>query len=313
LTSAVDILCVAFAALPEATQDEALVRLRDIQLTRLAAAEDETAVFLRGLRRVAELNGGELSPDLYKRTRASLLVDGDELPPLSAVIGHYTTWAMAKEAAGLSELTTADVITMRFRRRMRGLNPHYAVDELEVALARCAGEVGRAPLVSEYDAWRRKELSLAATRGEHGRVPGPEAFRRRFGSWGKALLACGHSVDDLYLRLEAPDRSALRAKVWRYTDASLASALKACARALGRPPLVEEYGVWRRRALKDGRRDIPTDSPFRRRFGSWEQALKHFGFSDAEIAARLVDGRARSNAWLREWQPRPESVRQPSD
>jgi hypothetical protein len=304
MTSAVDVICLAFASLADAEQEEALVRLRDLQLTRLAAADGEAAAYLRGLRRVAELNGGELTPDLYKKTRAGLLRHGEELPPLSAVIRHYTTWAMAKEAAALAEVTTTEVIEMRFRRRLLGLNPHYKLHELEQALGRCASELGRAPLVSEYDEWRRKELSLAATRGEHGRVPSPEAFRRRFGGWEKALLACGHSTDDLYLRLESPDRADLRAKVWRYTDASLATPLKACAHALGRAPLVEEYAAWRERALKDGRRDIPSDSPYRRRFGSWEGALKHFGFSDEAIAARLVDGRARSNLWLREWQPR---------
>jgi len=306
-TLAVDVLCLAFAALADGEQDEAIVRLRDIQLTRLAEAEGEAAVFLRALRRVAELNGGELTPDVYKRTRAALLNDGEEHPNLTAVIRHYTTWAMAKEAAALSEVTTVELIETRFRKRMRGLNPHYSLDELKAALDGCVAEVGRVPLVSEYEEWRRKELSLAATRGAHGRVPGPESFRRRYGDWPAALIACGYSRDDVYLRLESPDRAERRAKVWRYTDQSLATALKACARALGRPPLVEEYAAWRRQALKRGQRDIPTDSPYRRRFDSWEGALRHFGFTDAEIAGRLVDGRARSNAWLAEWQPRVRS------
>jgi hypothetical protein len=188
------------------------------------------------------------------------------------------------------------------------LNPHYQADELAAALRDCAREIGRAPLVSEYEVWRRKKLSLLMARGEHPRVPGADSFRRRFAGWEQSLRAHGFTIDDLYLRLQGGDRSEQRGKVWRYTDESLATSLKACARALGRAPLVEEYGRWRQRAMRDGRRDIATDSPFRRRFGSWEGALKHFGFSDAEIAARLADGRNRSNAWLAEWRRGVEAL-----
>jgi Homing endonuclease associated repeat len=294
--SAVDLLCHGFAALSDDEQEEALVRLRDIELTRLASAETESAAYLRALRRVADLNAGELSPDLYKRTRAVLQCEGEELPPLSAVIRYYTSWALAKRAAGLAELTTADVVELRFRRQLVGLNPHYQEEELAAALKRCSEAVGRAPLVSEYETWRRKELTLQRTRGNHPRVPCPESFRRRFGTWEKALWAHGFTAADLQWRLESPERSAERVKVWRYTDDSLAAALKTCARTLGRVPRVEDYARWRRQARKDGS-DVPTDSPFRRRFGTWERALKHFGFSDAEIAARFVDGRERTDVY----------------
>jgi hypothetical protein len=302
-TSAVDLLCLGFAALSDSAQDEALVRLRDIQLTRLAEAEGEDAVFLRAVRRVAELNGGELTPDIYKRTREGLLAEGIELPNLSAVVRHYVTWAMAKEAVGLSETTTGQMIEARFRRRLRGLHPHYRLEELRDALARCVAAFGRVPLVSEYEEWRQKELSLARTRGEVARVPGVDCFRLRFGDWAKALESYGYSKEEIDGRLEARDRARLRTKVHRYSDASLGPPLKACARALGRVPLVEEYKQWREEEVRRAPMlELPSDSPYRRRYGGWEGALRHFGFSEEEIASRLIDGQARSQSYLRQHQ-----------
>jgi hypothetical protein len=288
-TSAVDLLVLAFALLGEAEQDEALVRLNDVRLTRLAEAEGEGARFLRGLRRVAELNGGELTPDVYKRTQRNLAREGEELPGLSAVIRHYETWSQAKEAVALSETTTAQLIDARFRARLRGRRPHYQQEELRESLARCAAELGRVPLASEYEAWRTKELALARTRGEVGRVPGVEAFRRRHGGWEKALTASGYSSEQLYVRLEAPDRHPRLAKVWRYRDETLGRVLRECARDLGHPPLVAEFQAWRiARLERTGARAVglPTDSPYRRRFGSWRGALRAYGFSEEEISTR---------------------------
>jgi hypothetical protein len=291
------LLCLAFAALVADEQDEVLVRLRDIQLTRLADAESEAATFLRALRRVAELNEGELTPEIYKRTRESLLRDGEELPYLSQLVRHFESWARAKEAVGLAETTTVELIEARFRARLRGHRPHFQEHELRESLHRCAAELGRVPLVSEYESWRTKELALARTRGEYGRVPGTECFRRRFSGWEGALRACGFSPEELYVRLEAPDRHPRLAKVARYSDATLGKTLRECARELGRPPLVEEFQAWRVARLRRTRGravGLPTDSPYRRRFGGWAEALVHFGFSEAEVKARLVPGRERS-------------------
>jgi hypothetical protein len=298
-TSAVDLLVVAFATLVAAEQDEALVRMNDVRLTHLAEAEGEAARFLRALRRVAELNGGELTPDVYKRTQSALMREDEELPNLSAVIRHYETWSQAKEAVALSETTTAQLIDARFRARLRGQRPHYQTAELRESLARCVAELGRVPLVAEYEAWRTKQLALAQTRGELARVPGVESFRRRHGGWEKALVACGYSTEEIYVRLEAPDRRPRLAKVWRYSDETLGEVLRECARDLGHPPLVEEFQAWRLARLKRTRAravGLPTDSPYRRRFGTWEGALRRFGFSDEEIAGRLTGGRARSTA-----------------
>lgn len=301
-TSAIDLLCIGFAALPPAEQEEALVRLQDIELTRRAEAEGEDAVFLRALRRVADLHGGELTPDIYKQIRESLLTEGEELPYLSRVIRHYETWARAKQAVHLAGPSTVQMIEARFRAGMRGHRPHYQEAELKETLARCACELGRVPLVAEYADWREKELALARARGELGRVPGAEAFRRRWGGWEKALLMCGYTPAELYVRLEATERRSRLAKVARYRDETLGEVLHECARELGRPPLVHEYLAWRAQRLNGtggGAAGLPTDSPYRRRFGTWAGALRRFGFSDDEIAARLMAGRERTNAWLR--------------
>jgi hypothetical protein len=301
--SAVDLICTGFASLPEEEQDEALVRLRDIQLIRMAEAEGEAALFLRALRRVAELNGGELTPGVYKRTREALLSEGEELPYLSRVIRHYETWARAKEAAALSDTATVALIEARFRARLRGHRPHFQEEELRRAMEACARELGRPPLLAEYQEWRVKELALAQARGELGRVPGAESFRRRFGGWEKALLACGFSPDELYVRLEAPERRPRLAKIARYSDDTLGEVLNRCVRDLGGVPLVHEFSAWRADELRrtaGSAIGLPTDSPYRRRFGSWEGALRHFGFSEAAIRARLAPGRARRGAAIGE-------------
>jgi hypothetical protein len=60
-----------------------------------------------------------------------------------------------------------------------------------------------------------------------------------------------------------------------------------------RPPQVAEFEWWRQRepelaaAQGDDTLHLPSQSPYRKRWGSWEGALLHFGYSAAEIAERL--------------------------
>jgi Homing endonuclease associated repeat len=154
--------------------------------------------------------------------------------------------------------------------------------------------------LAEYDEWRRREMALARTRGEDDRVPSASVFRRRYGSWERALLASGYSPEEVYVRLEPPPEGRARvAKVDRYSEATLRATLVRCVEELGHLPVVAEFEDWRRRELERTGEDpsvLPSDSPYRRRYGSWEGALQHFGFSAEDVAARLRDGRARSTA-----------------
>ena len=255
--SGAELLAVAFAALPAEEQDEAFERIAAARIARLAEAEEAGAYFVRSLRRVADEAGGELTPAIYRQTRAALVA--------------------------LAEVETVHKIEARFRARVRGKPRPFTVEELLGALARCAEALGGVPLVAEYDAWRRRELELARIRGVVPRVPSPAPFRRRFGSWHHALLAAGHDPDTVYRRLE-PDakRRAELAKVDRYTEKTLRTTLERCAQEIGHVPTSNDFDAWRRRVAKRSRRKalvLPSNSPYRRRFGTWERALLYFGFA----------------------------------
>lgn len=298
-TSGSDLVALAFATLAPEEQDEAITRISDIRLTRLAGEASETALFIRSLRRVAEVAGGELSPDIYRHVRRELVEAGEDVAEFNAVSRHFGSWRAAKEALSLSEVTTALKIEARFRSRQMGRQRTFRLEELEEALKRCVDDLGRIPLLSEYDEWRQRELALQRTRGEVRRVPSTGVFRRRHRTWEGALIACGYSPEDVYVRLEPrPERRSRLAKVDRYSEATLRDTLERCARELGRPPLVDEFEEWRQRELKRTRANtvlLPSNSPYRRRWGTWERALLHFGFAPEAVAERLVPGRERSD------------------
>lgn len=302
-SSGVDVVVSSFASLGAAEQDEAYARIADVRLTRLADAEGETAEYIRALRSVADLAGGELTTSTYKRARHELLGRAEEIPDLSSVIRFFGSWALAKEALALNDVTTTKKIDARFRSRVAGRQRHFTREELADALARCVAELGRVPLLSEFEGWRGKELALMRARGEVARVPSASVFRRRYGCWEKALLAHGHCPEEVYARLETtPARHAPLAKVDRYSEATLRATLLRCALEIGHAPLIAEFAAWRARELKRARGKriiLPTDSPYRYRFGTWEKALLHFGFTPEQVAARLEAGRGRSNVSLR--------------
>lgn len=295
-----DLLALAFAALDVEGQDEAFARITDIRLTRLACADSESAVMIKSLRRVADVADGELSPDIYRRVRRQLIEAGEEIHDFNTVSRHFGGWRLAKEALGLAEVTTPRKIDARFRARLRGRQRTFRQQELEQAMAECFAELGRVPLLAEYDEWRLGALTLARARGEDVRVPSASVFRRRHRSWQQALLACGYSPTEVDVRLEPTlERRARLSKVDRYSEATLRETLLRCASELGHPPVVEEFEKWRRHELAQSSAVgviLPSDSPYRRRFGSWEAALLYFGFSPEEVEGRLVGGRERSSA-----------------
>jgi len=310
-TSGSDLVAVAFAALAPEEQDEAFARISDIRLTRLAGDASETARFIRSLRRVVEVAkvaNSDLSPAIYQSVRRELVEAGEEIAEINAIRRHFGSWRVAKEALGLSAVTTTLKIDARFRSRLMGRQRTFRLEELEEALSRCVDDLGRIPLLSEYDEWRQRELALQRTRGEARRVPSAAVFRRRHGTWEGALIACGYSPEDVYVRLEPrPERRSRLAKVDRYTEATLRDTLERCTRDLGRPPLVEEFDEWRLRELKRTRAHtvlLPSNSPYRRRWGTWERALLHFGFTPEAINERLEPGRAKGDANLVPFQVR---------
>ncbi|HLX32607.1 MAG TPA: hypothetical protein VKR79_07550 [Gaiellaceae bacterium] len=270
----------------------------EIRVARQAEVDTETAAFIRALRLVAARNDGALTPDRYSATRATLKIEGVEIPSFPSVVRHFSTWTLAKESIGLSDVTTAKKIEARFRGRVSHRRPYFDDAELLDAIQRCGAFYGRAPLLAEYDEWRLREMALMRARGEWPRVPSTSAIRRRHQSWEEALRTAGYSPEAIYVRLEAPERRSRLAKVDRYTDETLRQTLLRCGGELGHPPLVTEYVAWREEQIKRSRKrrlSIPSNGPFRSRWGSWRKALLACGFDEKEVDARVAAARERTN------------------
>jgi hypothetical protein len=152
-------------------------------------------------------------------------------------------------------------------------------------VAEVAAGLGRAPTVTE---WR----DLVADPTGRGGLPTVHELIRFFGSWRQVKEAVALVEVSTALQIHERFRKRRLGKVWRYTDQSLADALGRCAAELGRAPMVGEYEWWRRRELElatargDDAHHLPSPRPFRSRFGTWEAALKHHGFSDHDRALR---------------------------
>lgn len=133
----------------------------------------------------------------------------------------------------------------------------------------------------------------------------PTALYEHFDrTWAKAVEALGLSETDSPRRIEARFRSRETGKVWRYTERQLAETLDRCSAyfvaRFGLPagaryaPLVAEFDHWRERehelarARGDHAYQLPSSSPYRRRYGDWETALQHFGFTSDQLAERLA-------------------------
>jgi hypothetical protein len=214
-TSAIDLVVTAFSALAAEEQDEAYTRIHDLRLTRLAGEDSEMTRHLRSLRRVADVVGGDLTPATYRAARRILVADGEEVIEFNALLRYFGSWRAAKDAIGLAEVETADKIEARFRSRLVGKVHRYREDTLRETLERCAVDLGHVPLIIEFEHWRQRELELAKARGQELFLPSDSPYRRRWGSWDKALLALGFAEEDVYARLE-PGRQASNYSLTRF-------------------------------------------------------------------------------------------------
>jgi hypothetical protein len=133
------------------------------------------------------------------------------------------------------------------------------------------------------------------------------AVIRHFSTWRAAKEALELSAVTTSRKIEARFRGRLVGKVHRYREETLRETLQRCAADLGHVPLIIEFEHWRQREIELAKaqgRDLflPSDSPYRRRWRSWEEALLHFGFTPEAIAERLEPGRERSNGSLERFQ-----------
>lgn len=155
------------------------------------------------------------------------------------------------------------------------------------SVLRVAEAIGHDPSVDEYRAEQPKLLAA----GED--VAPASQLLRHFGSWRTVREALELSEVTTPRRIQARFDSRRLGKVWRYTEASLGEALARCVEHYGRPPQVAEFTWWRDRELELARAQgndtihIPSATPYRKRWKTWEAALLHFGYTSTEIEQRF--------------------------
>ncbi len=179
--------------------------------------------------------------------------------------------------------------------RLRGLRAQEG-DEAERemerylrSLRRVAEAVGHAPGVAEY------QEAAVALRAEGEDVEPFSRLYRYFGkSWERAQEALALSGETTTKAIEARFAHRRLGKPVRYSEGELRAALAACVAHFGRVPNTAEYVWWRDRQLELARAQgrerphLPSEGPYRERWGGWEGGLLHFGYTPDAIAHRLA-------------------------
>ena len=188
----------------------------------------------------------------------------------------------------LSEAEQAEVAERIHEMRLRWLTSGETVPARCLrSLRRVAEHLGHTPSTAEY---KRVSDDLRAT-GED-----IETFNRvytHYGAWPRAREALALSETSGVTAIEARFQHRRVGKPWRYPESVLRETLMRCADYYGHPPLCTEFAAWRDRefelALGRGEEHelyMPTRVAYRRRYGGWEEALLHFGFTPEELDRR---------------------------
>lgn len=203
-TEATDVFLAAFNALDEAERDRVLAVLHEERLAAKAASSDVEATFYASLKRVREHLGETPTSASYRKAWAELRAEGEEVENLHSVISHFGSWRCAREAIDfLDDGNSPQAVEARFRRRRLGKVWRYTSETLEEVLRDCYNEIGHVPQLAEFEHWRKGKLETARAKGDDAlHLPSDGPYRRRYGSWHKALLAFGFTPDEVAERLE---------------------------------------------------------------------------------------------------------------
>lgn len=212
-TSAPEIVAIAFQHLTPAEQEEAYAKIKELRLRRLAGTDAEIARYIKAIGLVQERVDGELSCEDYRDWSPKLRKEGLDVPPFSELRRYFGSWSRAKSAFLMADDETPMKIDARFRARRVGKVHRYRDSVLEETIKRAADYIGHPPLLTEFEAWRQRELELAKARGEEICLPSPSAYRNRHHTWEKALLHFGFSqaaIDGVHEAVESEATDRLR-------------------------------------------------------------------------------------------------------
>lgn len=156
------------------------------------------------------------------------------------------------------------------------------------SLQRVAEHLGEPPNSQTYrKAWR--ELKDAGDG-----VVSLRTVIKHYGSWRRARESLEKATGGMAAsRIEQQIAVRRLDKIWRYTEQTLRQAMADCVAAIGHVPQVAEFEHWRRGALElrraagEDATHIPSPTPYRRRYGTWEAALLRFGYTPDQVAERL--------------------------
>jgi hypothetical protein len=156
------------------------------------------------------------------------------------------------------------------------------------SLLRVRDVLGHAPSVGDY-----REVSKALRDVGEDIETFNQLYKHFGGSWPRAMEALELSETTTPERIMGRFAARRVGKVWRYSPEHLREVLLRAAAHWGRPPSTAEYEWWRerelelRRAAGEPDAHLPSSSPYRRRWGTWENALLAQGFTTEEVALRL--------------------------
>jgi hypothetical protein len=157
------------------------------------------------------------------------------------------------------------------------------------SLRRVAEAIGHTPGVTEY-----KEVS-ETLRAEGEDIEPFTRLYKFFGqSWAQAQEALELSGETTTKAIEARFAHRRFGKPVRYSEDELREVLAACVEHFGHTPNTKEYIWWRERQLELARArgekkpHLPSEGPYRERYGGWEGGLLHFGYTPDAIAHRLA-------------------------
>ncbi|HTZ86497.1 MAG TPA: hypothetical protein VMB05_07500 [Solirubrobacteraceae bacterium] len=178
---------------------------------------------------------------------------------------------------------------LRTRRLLTQDGAEREMEKYLRSLRRVAEAIGHTPGTEDY-----QEVSRALIADGEDIEPFSRLYRFFGRSWAQAQEALTLSGETTTKAIEARFAHRQFGKPVRYSEDQLRAALAACVEHFGRVPTTKEYVWWRERQLELARAKgekqphLPSEGPYRERWGGWEGGLLHFGYTPDAIAHRLA-------------------------